>query len=765
MALQIRQLFFRVNTDSGKTIIIDGYAVQDRFDAAGGLPLTSTDTNDFIRWSKRTLGYDIWNLFYGSLGGLYNSSFVNYPTRKIQWDRVNTAVKEISPLTTELSKLHDETFTIGEHKYRMQSTRNTIETYVESSQTWRDCFTLGVTPSSSGGQLSYQRFAGPVVYCTDAANWKDTIDGSSLNLGMVFGIYGNILDGSDWTWNGELTANIYSYTSYSTYTAQFMTDLFINTPAVNVNNTAYPLLPDSTTGGGGIDGNYNNVSDAMPTNDLYNTSITNGGFLTLFTPTDHEMTTLSNYLWSNSFTDTMKAVFDKIGSLGLSFQDYILSLHRLPVGVPSGPSKIVQLGWYPTNINMTSASAFGGVYDLGSLDIQRYYGNALDYKTRIQIFLPYVGFEDLDTQAVMGKTINLKYVVDYVSGDCQAQIFVDGSIHYQFKGNMSYHLPVGQDNFGDIIQQGIAIGTSMVTGGAAMAAGAVAAKNYVDNLGPKGGQTKASRMYNKEVKQETHIANQAFDNAINQFTMNVGGDITRGGAVGGNSGWFACQVPFIIINRPRLSLPENFGHYHGYPSNITETLGNLQGYTQVGSIHLDDIGCSASEDNELNHVLRKGFIIRDWDITRPNTFTLYHNDSDLDVIGKDLTYLKSINDIRLKDETSRETPTFLLTNIDDVFNSINYLYYPEFDRFYVVDSISSVREGLWALHCSVDVLQTYAARLRNLSAVISRQEYKYNLYLDDGTLASYANVMVQTINFPVSFNNLGSSNILVILGS
>ena len=59
MALKIKQLFFRVKTDSGKTVVIDGYAVEDRFDAAGGLPLTSTDTNDFIRWSQRTLGYDI----------------------------------------------------------------------------------------------------------------------------------------------------------------------------------------------------------------------------------------------------------------------------------------------------------------------------------------------------------------------------------------------------------------------------------------------------------------------------------------------------------------------------------------------------------------------------------------------------------------------------------------------------------------------------------------------------------------------------------
>ena len=378
--------------------------------------------------------------------------------------------------------------------------------------------------------------------------------------------------------------------------------------------------------------------------------------------------------------------------------------------------------------------------------------------------IPLLKREDLDTQAVMGKTVTLKYVVDYVSGDCQAQIFVDGSIHYQFKGNMSYHLPVGQDNFSDIIQQGIAVGTSMVVGGA-MLNNANQAMNQMMQTPLNDEFSNNIAGPEQEFTASVTGASNAYNNAIKQFQANIGGDITRGGAVGGNSGWFACQVPFIIINRPRLSLPENFGHYHGYPSNITERLGNLEGYTQVGAIHLDDIGCSGYENKLLASTLHSGFNIRTWDIDRPAAFTLYHNDSDLNVIGKDLTSLKTINTIRLKDKTSREKPVFLLTDIDDVFNSINYLYYPDFDRFYVVDSISSVREGLWELQCSVDVLETYAHRLRNLSGVIDRQEYKYNLYLDDGTLASYANAMVQTINFPVSFNNLGSSNILVILGS
>ena len=532
----------------------------------------------------------------------------------------------------------------------------------------------------------------------------------------------------------------------------------------------YALNPNSIEGGG--NGNYDNSSDIIT--DSYNTNLSTGGFVSLYTPSTAQLLSLANYMWDNSFQDVIKSTWDKIGSLGLAMTDYIISLHKLPVTITPGTSKNVELGWYPTTVSMDTLTSFGQEIDMGSITIEPYWGNALDYKSRIQIYLPYVGFEDLDTQGVMGKTVSLKYIVEYISGDCQAQIYVNGSLQYQFKGNMAYHIPVGQSNFSDIVQEGIAIGAGMIVGGAAGAAASnLSAQAKSAPRGPKGGITKQGRQLYKEARQFKSLSSDAYDfigdvatsHQASDYSINIGGDVTRGGALGGNSGWFACQTPYIIINRPRLSLPSNYGHYHGYPSNITSNLGSLRGYTKVRDIHLENIGCTGAEEIKLDGLLKDGVIIRNYNVTTPSVFTLYTNNSDMNTIGKSLTSLTTCSDIKLKDETNMFNPSFLLTDIDSSINKINYLYYPDFGRWYFVKGISSIRNGLWQLDCDVDVLETYASQIALQTGVIDRQEYNFNLLLDDGTLASYANGQVIQKAFPYSFNSKGVSNVLVILGS
>ena len=50
-------------------------------------------------------------------------------------------------------------------------------------------------------------------------------------------------------------------------------------------------------------------------------------------------------------------------------------------------------------------------------------------------------------------------------------------------------------------------------------------------------------------------------------------------------------------------MPDNYAHYHGYPSNITRKLGELSGYTVVSNIHLDGLNATSSEIEELESIL------------------------------------------------------------------------------------------------------------------------------------------------------------------
>lgn len=96
----------------------------------------------------------------------------------------------------------------------------------------------------------------------------------------------------------------------------------------------------------------------------------------------------------------------------------------------------------------------------------------------------------------------------------------------------------------------------------------------------------------------------------------------------------------------------------------------------------------------LYSLLGSGVIINNFTVSKPGVFTIYVNNSDENVIGKSLTYLTSFSTIRLKNATSVNEPTFLLTDIDAVVGRMNYIYYPQFDRYYFIKEITSVRDGL-----------------------------------------------------------------------
>ena len=67
------------------------------------------------------------------------------------------------------------------------------------------------------------------------------------------------------------------------------------------------------------------------------------------------------------------------------------------------------------------------VIDMGSYKFEEYFGSFLDYSpyTKINMFLPYCGFIQLQAENVMGKTVSLKYSISFVDGTCLAQVSAD----------------------------------------------------------------------------------------------------------------------------------------------------------------------------------------------------------------------------------------------------------------------------------------------------------------------------------------------------
>ena len=133
------------------------------------------------------------------------------------------------------------------------------------------------------------------------------------------------------------------------------------------------------------------------------------------------------------------------------------------------------------------------------------------------------------------------------------------------------------------------------------------------------------------------------------------------------------------------------------------------------------------------------------------TLTLYTCTSDANKVQKDLTEIASLTGT-LKDAVSILNPTILIESDNaELFTTCNYAYIPEFGRYYFVNNITIQRQGLYQLTMRVDVLQTYAAYILSLEAVISRQEFEYNLYLNDPCFKVEQRTKHKIKNFPNSF--------------
>ena len=126
----------------------------------------------------------------------------------------------------------------------------------------------------------------------------------------------------------------------------------------------------------------------------------------------------------------------------------------------------------------------------------------------------------------------------------------------------------------------------------------------------------------------------------------------------------------------------------------------------------------------------------------------------------------------LKDGASILDPVILIDSSlsSDIISNINYAYIAEFGRYYYITNIMSVTNQLWEIHMHVDVLMTYKTQIRNQSAIICRQEKKYNMLLDDGWFSCFQDPIVKRIRFTDSGGNPtqpfeAQEYVLVVAGS
>mgnify|MGYP006991641686 CR=1 FL=1 len=101
----------------------------------------------------------------------------------------------------------------------------------------------------------------------------------------------------------------------------------------------------------------------------------------------------------------------------------------------------------------------------------------------------------------------------------------------------------------------------------------------------------------------------------------------------------------------------------------------------------------------------------------------------------------------LRGESSIINPSFLIEHANP--SQYNYCFIPEFNRYYFINNITSVRTNIWRIDCNVDVLMSFKTQILNLDIIAEQSTAPdEESYMQGEMWQSTVKSKTDIINFP-----------------
>ena len=326
---------------------------------------------------------------------------------------------------------------------------------------------------------------------------------------------------------------------------------------------------DGTDGSDGYtkddDKGYDDNKDKDDDDDDTNVLSSGIGVLTsTFHMTKERLVQLGQFLWGAS-------IFDEFSLINNNPIENIISCKAIPYAI-SGTTQEITLGNVKTGVNGEKISQNFSKQTIGSVAIAEHYKNFLDYApyTNVIIYLPYIGFKELDTSLVMGKTLRIEYTLDVITGGCLAQIYVGKIRLYEFTGNIGVDISITASNRAQVESAYINAGVGVVS--SAMSGNVTGAVNSIIGA------------------------------ATSQYHYSGTGNPSPSCVASTN------RTCYVVIDRPQYQPLKAFNHTRGRMCCLSKTIGSLKGYTVCdGNIDISGISATDEEKDEIVNILSTGF--------------------------------------------------------------------------------------------------------------------------------------------------------------
>ena len=215
-----------------------------------------------------------------------------------------------------------------------------------------------------------------------------------------------------------------------------------------------------------------------------------------------------------------------------------------------------------------------------------------------EIYVPFVGWQEVDFNAVKGKRIFVFYAMDLDTGLSTAYIYnkTDSIILWSGTCQIGIRLNLVTTNELENTRQKQANDLNMILGtigaGLSIAVGAASGNGFAIAAG--------ALTATKTIASAVNSNNMLFERASMSFGTS-------------NTALYSkTEVQVRSSYHNLIPIDDSvYGRINGYPSNTYESLSNLTGYTEIGDIQFNPMNYNITQDeiNEIVAILRNGVIM------------------------------------------------------------------------------------------------------------------------------------------------------------
>lgn len=226
------------------------------------------------------------------------------------------------------------------------------------------------------------------------------------------------------------------------------------------------------------------------------------------------------------------------------------------------------------------------LHQLGQVSIRGTYNDWRDLDANYILYLPYVGFINLDTEKYINRTFTIKMATDVHTGNIKYYLFSGGNVLDTYEGCVHMSCPLTNANYHNIPNK-LSTGFNSILSTTTQVAGAFGGGSPLGLTALLAGGSGITEMAGTMAgfKDAKTTGNFSSELAVND-----------------------CNYPYLIIKQPEYLYPSRLYEEFGYPDDSIANLKEYKGYVQVNEVNLTTTATKA-EIEEIESLLHEGVYI------------------------------------------------------------------------------------------------------------------------------------------------------------